>query len=1164
MHIPRYFTQRTPRYDIYNSVEWKTISSEIRNPDGSLIFSQENVVVPKSWSQVASDILAQKYFRKTGIPTLTIPVEEAGVPSWLCRRVPDNKQLSNYPEAKRYTKETDARQVFDRMVGAWTWWGWKAGYFHSEKDARHFFDEVRFMMCHQMAAPNSPQWFNTGLHWAYGWEGPAQGHFFVDPTTQKLYQAHSAYERPQLHACFIQSINDDLVNEGGIMDLLLREARLFKYGSGTGTNFSLLRGEGELLSGGGYSSGLMSFLKIGDSAAGAIKSGGTTRRAAKMVIVDIDHPDVEAFIDWKMNEEQKVACLVTGSHVITQHIAEIITAYRTGVTNPQQSSRLRTAIKDAQDAYIPSSYIRRILQSLDQGMEFIPFTTYTTDWDSETYRTVSGQNANNTIRVPHSFLHAVKDDKEWFLTNRTDKKVKKTVKARKLWEKIAYAVWSSADPGIQFDDTINEWHTCPHSGRIHASNPCSEYMFLDNTACNLASLNLLSFVDEKQNFDIRGFEHACYLWTIVLEISVLMGQYPSPEIAQRSYDFRPLGLGYANLGALLMVYGLPYDSHQARALCSALSALMSGVGYATSAQMAQEFGAFSQFALNRESMLRVIRNHRRYIFQKPSYEDESYESLSTKPIDLHLNLCPQYALVEAAQTAWNKALELGTQHGFRNAQITAIAPTGTIGLIMDCDTTGIEPDYALVKFKKLAGGGYFKIINHAVTKALKVLGYTQDQVDRITSYALGSATLKHAPGINEEQLKKRGFTDSAYQTIEKLLVTAFDIKFVFTPHILGRDWCSDILGLPREEVEKPNCDILRLLGFTEEQYQQANLYCCGTMTLEGAPELLEQHLPVFDCANPCGYIGKRRLSPESHILMMAAAQPFISGAISKTINMPEEITPEDCKKVYMLAWQLGLKAVACYRDQSKLSQPLSATASRYEEESSSKPHKPNNGSDDFLPVHHITPRSQRVKLTNRRRGYTQKAQVGGLKVYLHTGEYPQGTLGEIFIDVHKEGAAFRSVLNSFAIAISIGLQYGVPLEEFVEAFTFTKFEPSGIVTGNERIKSATSVIDYIFRELGVSYLKRTDLAHVNPQNVPDNDSINTLKLSNFSTMSPSLWQTLDSKTSTQDTLFQAELLHAIKRNGYEGEPCMDCGNFTMVRNGTCMKCITCGSTMGCS
>ncbi|MFC3167828.1 vitamin B12-dependent ribonucleotide reductase [Paracoccus fontiphilus] len=1195
MKIERRFT--TPAGGAYGGIVFTTTTSEIRNPDGTIVFRNEHVEIPEGWSQVASDVIAQKYFRKAGVPAALKRVKEKGVPEFLWRSVPDDAALAALPEDRRFGGETSARQVFDRMAGAWTYWGWKGGYFSNEEDARAYHDEMRFMLARQMAAPNSPQWFNTGLHWAYGIDGPSQGHFYVDYRTGKLVKSDSAYEHPQPHACFIQSVSDDLVNEGGIMDLWVREARLFKYGSGTGTNFSSLRGEGEKLSGGGKSSGLMGFLKIGDRAAGAIKSGGTTRRAAKMVICDMDHPDIESFINWKVIEEQKVASLVAGSKAHEARLNDIFAAIRAGEgeTDPAQNAGLKAAIRAAKRAMIPETYVNRVLQYARQGFDSIEFPTYDTDWDSEAYVSVSGQNSNNSVRVTDAFLKAVRDDAPWELVRRTDGKVARTVSARELWDQVGHAAWACADPGIQFHDTVNAWHTCPEDGPIRGSNPCSEYMFLDDTACNLASMNLLTFFADGR-FDADAYVHATRLWTVTLEISVLMAQFPSREIAQRSYDFRTLGLGYANIGGLLMNMGLGYDSDEGRALCGALTAVMTGVSYATSAQMAAELGAFPGYARNADHMLRVIRNHR-----AAAHGTGAYQAVNVAPVELDADNCPDARLVAIAREAWDEALSLGEDHGFRNAQVTVIAPTGTIGLVMDCDTTGIEPDFALVKFKKLAGGGYFKIINQSVPAALATLGYKPAQIEEIVAYAVGHASLGNCPGINHTALAGHGFGLAEIEKVEAALATAFDIRFVFNQWTLGEDFCKGTLGIPADKLADPTFDLLRHLGFTRAQIDAANDHVCGTMTLEGAPHLRAEHLPVFDCANACGKTGKRYLSVESHIRMMAAAQSFISGAISKTINMPNSATIADALAAYELSWSLGIKANALYRDGSKLSQPLAAALVEDDEEAEeilatgSAQEKATVIAEKIVEriIVKEAVRSHREKLPQRRKGYTQKAVVGGHKVYVRTGEYDDGKLGEIFIDMHKEGAGFRAMMNNFAIAVSVGLQYGVPLEEFVDAFTFTRFEPAGMVQGNDSIKNATSILDYVFRELAVSYLDRTDLAHVKPEGARFDDmgggereglnvtpvteqaelkSLTMLKqISSAGYLRKRLPQDLMVlQTGVSATAIMSaepaamDLRSKARMQGYEGDPCGECGNYTLVRNGTCMKCNTCGGTSGCS
>ncbi|UCH66490.1 MAG: vitamin B12-dependent ribonucleotide reductase [Ignavibacterium sp.] len=1199
MHINRLFTKAGE--DPLASLKFTKRISEIKNPDGSTVFRMEDVMTPEHWSQVAVDIIAQKYFRKAGVPKLLKRIYEEGVPEWLQPSVPDEEKLNELPEEERFASERDSRQVFHRLAGNWTYWGWKAHYFNSEEDARAYYDELVYMLANQMAAPNSPQWFNTGLNWAYGISGPSQGHYYVDYATGELTRSTDAYTHPQPHACFIQSIGDDLVNEGGIMDLWVREARLFKYGSGTGSNFSGIRGSNESLSGGGKSSGLMSFLKIGDRSAGAIKSGGTTRRAAKMVTLDLDHPDIEEYINWKVVEEQKVAALVSGSQITNRHLNAIMKACydehpENDRFNKNGNKKLKHAIIQARRAMIPNNYIERVIHLAKLGFKSIEFPIYNTDWNSEAYATVSGQNSNNAIRVTNEYMNAVVEDGYWNLYWRIEKKKAKeeerepkpckTLSANDLWEQIGYSAWSCADPGIQYHSTINEWHTCPEDGEIRASNPCSEYMFLDDTACNLASLNLKKFYDiENHIFKIDEYRHAARLWTIVLELSVLMAQFPSKEIALRSYEFRTLGLGYANLGSLLMLQGIPYDSDEAFAICGALTTMMHMTAYSTSAEMAAELGTFPKFEKNKKHMLKVIRNHRRAAYNVPN---EEYEGLTIKPMGINPKFCPS-DLLKAAREDSDRALEMGEKHGYRNAQVTVIAPTGTIGLLMDCDTTGVEPDYALVKFKKLAGGGYFKIINQSIPPALETLGYNQDQITEIVKYARGHGTLSGCPSINPKSLKEKGFTDEAISKIERVLPTVFEIEFAFNKFTLGMDFLTKKLGISSEKVDSFDFDLLSELGFTKEEIASANDYVCGTMTIEGAPFLKHEYYAVFDCANKCGKKGVRHIQPLAHIKMMAAAQPFISGAISKTINLPNSASIDDVKDAYMQSWKLGIKANALYRDGSKLSQPLNAVS----EDEINVLIEDKEKHDIVKVAEKIIHRyiAKRRRLPDRRSGYTQKCKINGQSVYIRTGEYENGQIGEIFIDMHREGASFRSLLNCFAISISLGLQHGVPLEEFVDAFVFSRFEPSGIVTGNEKIKMATSVIDYIFRELAVTYMGRNDLAHIEPEEVKSKASPGIVK--KLDEIEPDFVdeevvseRVVDFDKNGTENLYNYNLetgdiesqqhlvakeratmtkkIKKARQRGYTGDICPECHSMTMTRNGTCLKCITCGATTGCS
>jgi ribonucleoside-diphosphate reductase alpha chain len=1113
------FSRRFTREDVnvYDMFEYDYRTSVIRNPTGEVVFEMNNVEVPKQWSQIATDILAQKYFRKAGVPQ------------------PDGS----------IGRETSAKQVAHRLANCWRVWGERYGYFASTKDSQVFYEELVYSILGQMCVPNSPQWFNTGLYESYGIAGKPQGHYYVDPVDGELKKSQNAYERPQPHACFILSVEDDLVNEGGIMDLWVREARIFKYGSGVGTNYSNLRGAGEKLSGGGTSSGLMSFLKIGDRAAGAIKSGGTTRRAAKMVCLDLDHPEIVDFINWKVEEEKKVGALIAAGY--------------------------------------PSGY------------------------EDEAYRTVSGQNSNNSIRIPNSFFQTLEQDGDWELKGRMDGRVMKKIPARELWNQVAYAAWRCADPGTQYNTTINEWHTCPEGGEIRASNPCSEYMFLDNTACNLASANLMKFYDaEKNYFDVEGYEYNCRLWTVVLEVSVLMAQFPSKEVAQLSYEYRTLGLGYANLGTLLMVSGIAYDSEEARAIAGALTAIMTGISYKTSAEMAQALGAFPRYEENKEHMMRVMRNHR-----LAAYDADEYESLSLKPQGIKAQYCPDY-LLKAACKAWDDAVELGEKHGYRNAQATVIAPTGTIGLVMDCDTTGVEPDFALVKFKKLSGGGYFKIINQSVPNALKNLGYSQKETDAIIKYAVGSATFAGAPFINHQTLSEKGFIADEIKKLDAAVIAAFDIAFVFNKYALGEE-CLQRLGFTEEQYNDFEWSLLEALGFSDEQIEAANDYVCGTMMIEGAPYLKPEHLTVFDCANKCGKKGQRYIHAHGHIRMMGATQPFISGAISKTINLPHEASVEEIADAYYLSWKLGLKANALYRDGSKLSQPLSNKSDKKKktedqsavssqqsavaqpiadkqsnivdlgkltvEELLDEVQKRVQSSPDTKLKRKLASIVERRSLPAKRRGFTQKAKINGQAIFLRTGEYGDGTLGEIFIDMAKEGATMRSMMNCFAISISIGLQYGVPLEEFVDKFAFTKFDPSGFVE-HPNIKSTTSIVDFIFRVLGYEYLGRTDLVHVldKPEvmNTGRDDwdeiptsleyvepELSSVRITPSSGVSP---QPVKNQRTAQavkaDTSMDA-VNSAAKSMQSDAPACNVCGHI-MMRSGTCYKCLNCGNQGGCS
>ncbi len=1192
MVVERRFTSSGK--DPFESFEWIEMDAEIRNPDGSMADTILGVKLPSGYAGVPGKVLAQKYLRKAGVPTHLRKVPEEGVPVWLQRSEPDTEKLDLLESADRFGGERDGRELFRRLAGTWTYWGWKHGYFASEADARAYFDEMCYLVASQRSAPNSPQWFNTGLHWAYGIEGPAQGHTYIDPVTGKLEYSTNAYEHPQPHACFIQSVGDSLVGgKDSIMGLWNREALLFKYGSGTGSNFSKIRGAGEPLSGGGSSSGLISFLKIGDRAAGAIKSGGTTRRAAKMVTLDLDHPDIEEYIDWKSSEEEKVSALVIGSNILQKHADKLMDAIWEGdndETRFDQNSNesLRRAMVGAIRDSVPQPHIQRIVDLAKQGWKGVDFDVLDTDWQGEAYLTVSGQNSNNSVRVPNSFMQSVKEGGNWDLHWRTElDKAKaegrepnacKTLDAGELWDKVAYTAWACADPGVQFDTTINEWHTCPEAGRINGSNPCSEYMFLDDTACNLASINLLKYYDlDTHTFQIEDFVHSVRLWTLTLEISVLMAQFPSEEIARGSYDYRTLGLGYCNIGSLLMHMGIPYDDERGYAICGALTSIMCGESYATSAEISSVLGPFPDYERNADHMLRVMRNHRRAAYDAPA---EEYEGLSVAPMGINSKKCPK-DLLEAARGAWDTALREGEQHGYRNAQTTVIAPTGTIGLVMGADTTGVEPQFSLIQYKTLAGGGSLRIINHGVPAALKRLGYSKPKVKGIMEHIMGTMRLTGCPHLTSDRLSQLGFTSDVISKIDSSMPDVFGIRGAFAPSILGGDFCMEALGMSKEQCDDPFFDVLSHLGFSSDEVDEANDHVFGRGTIEGSPGLKEEHLPVFDCATPCGKYGVRAIDWKAHVLMMAAAQPFISGAISKTINMPSDSTVDDIRAAYDLSHETMNKACAVYRDCSKLSQPLMNqlvdTSSLEEEEADEAVSTMVKQVVETLPVPQevaapvaesfVNYIATRRPLPDKKKGDNVKARIGGHSVRLITGEYPDGKLGEIILVTSKEGAAWRAMLNQFAIAVSIALQHGVPLEAFVKVFTFQKFEPSGMVEGGSgRVKMASSLVDWIFRELAIEYAGRDDLAHVAAEDL-DPFTIAKPEITSEGVMrtkgeTREVQLTLDAIQPAETS--EARTYRLAREAGFTGDICDDCGSSQMVRNGTCLKCNSCGATTGCS
>ena len=1005
--LQRVYTQKG--INPLDTIEYERRTSRITEPTGEVVFELKNIEVPKNWSQLATDILASKYCRRAGVP-------ETGY-------------------------EISIKQVVTRIVHTIREYGENQNYFASKEDADIFESELSFILVNQHGAFNSPVWFNVGLFQQYGIKGNG-GNYYWDPDTNTIQEATDSFSHPQGSACFINSVEDDLIS---IFDLVKTEAKLFKFGSGTGTNFSVLRSKDEKLSGGGTSSGLISFLEVLDKGAAATKSGGTTRRAAKMVILNVDHPEILDFIRWKVREEEKAKLLIKSG--------------------------------------------------------------FAADFNGEAYRTVSGQNSNNSVRVFDQFMWAVENNNTWETHYRTSSQVAATYKATELMDEICKAAWASADPGLQFHDTINRWHTCSNTAPINASNPCSEYMFLDNSACNLASVNLIKYLNEDGSFNVEKFRHTCRILFIAQELLVDLSSYPTERIAQNSHDYRPVGLGYANLGTLLMVQGIPYDSAQGRALAAALTAIMTGHAYRVSSEIARVKGAFNGFSLNRESMLQVMQKHRQAI-----------EVVDRKS-------CPDY-LLGAAVEDWDEAIESGKSFGYRNAQATVLAPTGTIGLLMDCDTTGIEPDFALVKWKKLAGGGYFKIINQSIPRALKNLGHSNDEILDIISYVLGHDSLGQAPYINPEALQKLGYTDKQIKEAEADIERTRSLND-YTKHI--------------------NPTGLKKKGLTEEQIKQSLIYINGTETIEGAPHLDPAYYPIFDTANKCGN-GRRYIEPMGHVRMMAAVQPFLSGAISKTVNMPKDTSVDDIRRIYMESWKLGLKAIAIYRDGSKGSQPLSSgslDSDKKEEDLAAR-------TEELIKeaLKNVVPRGDKISLPSKRKGFNYAANIGGQKIFFRTGEYENKELGEIFIDMFKAGASYKSLLNCFAVAVSLGLQYGVPLEKFVEKFIYTRFEPSGF-TDHPSVRHATSVLDFIFRVLAIDYLGRSDLAQL-PAAAADDTAYDVAK--------DILERNEVDKIHTKG---QTEVDEFFESLDGDAPPCDICGHIT-VRNGACYRCQNCGNSMGCS
>jgi ribonucleoside-diphosphate reductase alpha chain len=969
--VTRYFTKSLEGTSstVFDLFTWHTIDISLKDyKSGQVILHMENLEFPTHFSQTACDIIASKYFRKNGLI-----------------------------DAPHY--ETSFKQLVHRMVSFWINSALDENLV-TEENKQIAYDELCYMLIAQMWAPNSPQWFNTGLALSYGIEGPKQGHYYYDETIGDVVLSKDAYTRTQGSACFIVSVDDALLGDKSITDQLAIETRLFKYGSGVGSNWSSIRGKGELLSGGGKSSGLMSFLKVFDRNAGAIKSGGTTRRAAKMNILNIDHPEVEDFITWKATEEDKVAALGKMG--------------------------------------------------------------YDTHFDGEAYDTVSGQNANNSIRVTDAFMAQVEAGKgDVALTNRLDGKISKTVSSQSLFEKISKAAWRCGDPGMQFDDTINSWHTCPYgengdptdsNNRINGSNPCSEYMFLDDTACNLASINILKFYDnETKTFDIAGYKHAISLVQLILEATIHHGQFPTKEIARRSYHFRTTGLGLTNLGALLMLMGLPYDSEEARSVSAALMSLLTGQAYYTSALMAKDIGAFTYFDLNKEPMLRVLSQH---AFCAGVAAPEAVSALNYDPVTLSHAVLEKMGLQALSQTlkeVWADTLNYGNTYGYRNAQVSVLAPTGTIAFAMDCATTSLEPFFSHVAYKKLVGGGSLEIVNPILPQTLANLGYTQAQIKDITAYIL-------------RKEEKDGYS---------YLVDG---------------------------------------------------------QIEGAPHLKEEHYSIFDTANKCGF-GKRYIAPEGHVKMMAALTPHVSGAISKTVNLPSHANIETIASIYLLSWKLGVKAIALYRDGCKESQPLSSSL----EETTQANLEDLNYKDllEYAKNAHTKVSPTRNKPTGIRTARVHEAQINGLRLYITVSFYEDGRLGELYVSAGKQGSIVKGLLDSISTTISKMLQYGVSPQIISEMYRGQKFEPSGFVGGHPYIKKVDSISDLISKIIDI------ELGDYTYCQVKPNEHFNA--------------SSVHSQPSKEQ---EGEVLH--------GEVCSHCQSTRLIKNGTCKVCQDCGTTTGCS
>ncbi len=960
------------------------------------IADQPGPRVPADWSPEASDLLVEQVLRRGDVPTRLCKVEEADVPEWLWRSQPDETALAALPEEQRQTGESDARQVFRRIAGAWTYWGWKAGYFDTEEDARAFFDEIACLLAYQIAAPDIVQWRNNGLFWAYGLAGEdTAASYRVDFGNGEAARNDAGLKHPLLHSFYLQSPGDDLLS---------REALVLREELGSGTNYSS-----------NSVTGLLTHLQAGDATAAAVRQVGVTRRARRAIILDATHPGASAFVTWKAAEQRRAAALSLGARLY----------------------RKQTAAQGEDEA----------------------------EWSALIEGERHGRQSRCYLRVDESFMAAQQGGSA---LNAED---------QSLWRALRDHAWQAGDPGAIFSDTVEAANGCAADGELLACDPSGAFHFLEDSAAPLATINLLALRDKPAGIDLNSLEQAVKLLTIALELSVLSSATPSRRMAERCYAYRPIALSHGNLAALLMSLGLAYDSDAARQTAAAITAFMTATAFATSAEMARELGAFPRFDANRDAVLRGLARMKRAASGPRRGKKRAGDKTALQPVQVAIT-----GLAERCAETWAAALTAAEAQGLRNAHVSLVSAAPEMHRLLDCTCIGLEALPGLVRFARLSDDGFYKLIDAAVPQALRALGYHEQGIERIIGYAVGHGSLRGAPGIDQARLKQKGFTEVAIEAVEAALASAFDIKFVFNKWTLGEEFCTKVLGLPQDRLDDPGYELLPALGFTQEEIAAANVHCCGAMTLEGAPGLKDEHLAVFACAAPGAAGFGPVVGPAAKLAMAAAIQPFLNGSVDLELALPRSATPEDCGKLFHDAWSGGLKSLHLTREAARLGEDLEwedgFAEAAIQNQSEQLPERV---------VEHIVARhASRTRLPQRRKGYTQKAQVGGHKVYLRTGEYEDGRLGEIFIDMHKEGAAFRSLMNNFAIAVSLGLQYSVPLEEYVEAFTFTRFDPAGEVEGNDAIKVATSVLDYLFRELAVSYLGRGDLANVEPSDLmPD-------------------------------------------------------------------------------